>query len=32
VDDNLTVAVLNPLPMDQQASQAPAEAGGRHGS
>ena len=32
VDDNLTVAVLHPLPMDQQASQAPAEAGGRHGS
>jgi len=32
VDDNLTVATLHPLPMDQQASQAPAGAGGRHGS
>ena len=32
IDENLTVATLKPLPMDQQAARPAAMAGGRHGS
>lgn len=32
VDDNLTVAVLHPLPMDPDAAPEPAQVGGRHAS
>ena len=32
IDENLTVATLKPLPMDQQAARPAAVAGGRHGS
>ena len=32
IDENLTVATLKPLPMDQQAASPAAVAGGRHGS
>jgi zinc protease len=32
IDENLTVATLKPLPMDQQAASSAAVAGGRHGS
>jgi zinc protease len=32
VDDNLTVATLHPLPMDQTQPRSPSTAGGRHGS
>jgi zinc protease len=32
IDDNLTVATLIPLPMDQQQPRAATGAGGRHGS
>jgi zinc protease len=31
-DDNLTVAVLNPLPMDDAVAERSASTGGRHGS
>jgi zinc protease len=32
IDENLTVATLKPLPMDQQAARPAVAAGGRHGS
>jgi zinc protease len=32
IDENLTVATLKPLPMEQQAASPAAVAGGRHGS
>ncbi len=32
IDDNLTVATLDPLPMEQKQARAPAPAGDRHGS